>query len=466
MADQTSELLIPDLIDLIASRDLRALRDTMRGFDPADSAQLLHDMIDAAGVEAAAIAYRVLPRDDAADVFAHLHADTQEALIAAFGTERSARILESMDADDRARLLDELPAHVAQRIIASLDPQTRAQTQTILGYPDESVGRLMTPDYVRVKPQWTVADALSHIRRFGKDAETVHWVFVTDADGRLVDDIHIRKLLLADPDATVESILDGRFLALAATDDREEAVRQMNRYDRTALPVVDSRGLLVGIVTVDDVADVAEEEATEDIHKLGGLEALDEPYLATTLREMFAKRAPWLAALFLMQLLTIGVMSFFGEQLDKAVILAVFVPLIISSGGNTGTQAASLLVRALALEEVRPADWVRVLSRELTTGLVMGSMLGVLGVAVVLAAELVGLAPTEHPLRVAFVVGTALVGIVMWGSLAGSLLPLALQRLGMDPAASSSPLVATIMDVSGLTIYFVVAVIFLRGTVL
>ena len=249
-------------------------------------------------------------------------------------------------------------------------------------------------------------------------------------------------------------------------DDREEAVRLMARHDRSAMPVVDGLGLLIGIVTYDDIADVAEIEATEDIHKLGGLEALDAPYLSTRLVEMLKKRAGWLAGLFMMQLLTIAVMGFFDGALEKAVILALFVPLIVSSGGNTGTQAASLLVRALALDHVEPGDWRKVLGREVVTGLVLGTLLGALGLATVVGCDLVGLAESAYPWRVGFVVGTAVVGIVLWGSIAGSALPLLMQRIGLDPAASSSPLVATIMDVSGLTIYFAVAVVVLRGTLL
>ena len=240
----------------------------------------------------------------------------------------------------------------------------------------------------------------------------------------------------------------------------------MARYDRTALPVVDGRGLLVGIVTADDVADVAEEEFTEDIQKLGGMEALDSPYMSAGFREMIKKRGGWLAGLFLLQLATIGVMTLFDEQLNKAVVLALFVPLIISSGGNTGTQAASLLVRALALEEVAFRDCWRVLRKELMTGLVLGSVLGGLGLLTVVGLNAAGVAETEHAWRLAFVVGTAVVGIVIWGTLIGSLFPILLHRIGVDPATSSSPLVATLMDVSGLTIYFVVAVIVLRGTLL
>ena len=466
MSSPTSELLRPDVVELIRAGSYRELREALRILDPADIAELLTDLLDEHGPEDAAVAYRVLPRADASEVFSHLEPEDQEQLIEELGAERAIRVVEDMHADDRVRLLDELPIEVTRRILRSLRPDTRKQTQAILGYGPETVGRLMTPDYVKLRPHWTIRQALEHIRRYGKDAETIHWVYVVATDSKLIDDVHIRRLLIADPDDPIETLMDGRYVALNATDDREEAVRALNRYDRAALPVVDGLGLLIGIVTYDDVADVAEEEATEDFHKQGGLEALDQPYLSTRLWSMLKKRGGWLAGLFLMQLLTIGVMTIFDDALEKAVVLAVFVPLIISSGGNTGTQAASLIVRALALDEVSPGDWVGILRRELLTGLALGSILGVMGLGVVIGAHLTGLASTEYAARVAFVVGTAIVGIVIWGSLAGSLLPLVLRRLNIDPATSSSPLVATLMDVSGLTIYFVVAVAVLKGTLL
>ncbi len=462
MLSPTAQLIEPTIRELVDQRSFRELRETLSRLEHADVAEILESM----ELADAAVAFRVLPRDDASEVFANFSADQQEKLIEALGAERAQRVIESLDTDDRARLLDELPVEVADRIIRSLSPADRRATQAILGYDDETVGRLMTPDYVRMRPEWTIEHALEHIRRYGKDAETVHWVYVIDEGKRLIDDIHIRQILLADPAQTIESLMDNEFIALGATDDREEAVRVMARYDRTALPVVDGRGLLVGIVTADDIADVAEEEFTEDIQKLGGMEALDSPYMSAGFREMIKKRGGWLAGLFVLQLATIGVMTIFEDHLNKAVVLALFVPLIISSGGNTGTQAASLLVRALALEEVSFKDLWRVARKEVLTGLVLGSMLGGLGLLTVLALNLTGLAETEHAWRLAFVVGTAVVGIVIWGTLIGSLFPILLQRVGADPATSSSPLVATLMDVSGLTIYFVVALVLLRGTLL
>lgn len=463
MHSPTAELLAPDVELLVQNQQWRDVRETLSRLEAADVAEVIDTMQPH---EDAAMAFRMLPRELAADVFAHFEADKQENLLNLLGGDRAVRLVESLDADDRAALLEEMPTEVSTALIAKLSPASRRVTQAILGYPEESVGRLTTPDYVRVRPEWTCAEAIEHIRRFGRDAETVHWLYVIDHERKLLDDIHLRRVLLADPETTIADVMDHEFVALDAHDDREEAVRMMARYDRTALPVLDSRGLLLGIVTADDVADVAAEEFTEDVHKLGGLEALDTPYLATAVRDMVKKRGGWLAGLFLMQIATIFVMTSFDEALEKAVILAVFVPLIISSGGNTGTQAASLLVRAIALGEVTFADWVRVAGKELLSGLLLGSVLGVLGVGVVLGLDAVGLASSEHSGRVAFTVGTSVVGIVIWGTLIGSLLPLVLHKLKLDPATSSSPLVATLMDVSGLTIYFAVALLLLKGSLL
>ena len=457
-----THLLEPELQRLIDDQSYRELRDALGVMEPEDIA----DMIETLPPESGVVAFRVLPREVSGEAFASLNQTAQESLLEELGTERSARVIEMMDPDDRVALLDELPVEIATRLIARFSPQNRKITQAILGYPPESVGRLMTPDYVRVRKDWTIERALKHIRMYGHDAETINWVFVIDHEQKLIDDIHIRHIILADPQSTIEELMDNEYVALFAADDQEEAVRIMNRYDRSALPVVDSLGLLVGIVTVDDIADVAEEEFTEDVQKLGGMEALDAPYMTSPVASMFKKRGGWLAGLFLMQIFTISIMGFFDEQLNKAVVLALFVPMIIASGGNTGTQAASLLVRAIAVEEVTLSAWWKIMRKELLTGTFLGLTLGVLGMLVVWILSLTPMVETPHLLVLALTVGLAVFMIVIWGSLIGSMFPLLLDRVGMDPAASSSPLVATLMDVSGLTIYFVVALLLLSGTIL
>lgn len=457
--NNTAEVLQGRIQELLQERQFWDVRGALRDVAPADVA----DTLSLLEPEQGALAFRLLPREQAGDAFAELEPDRQEQLIEELGAT-APPIVEAMDPDDRAALIDELPSRVARRLLAALKPADRRETQTILGYPPESVGRLMTPDYVRVKPDWTLGRVLKQIRRFGSDAETISNVYVTDPSGRLIDDIRIRKVILADLDDTVESIMDNRFEALSAFDDREEAVRQIGRYDRFALPVVDSKGILVGIVTADDVADVAEEEATEDIQKLAGMEALEEPYMRAPFLDMLKKRGGWLMLLFLGQLLTVAVLGHFEGQLTK--VLVLFIPVIIASGGNTGTQTASLLIRALALQELSPGDWMRVMRREILAGASLGLALGVFGFLGVLFWYAVGVATTPHPVLVAVSVGLAILGIVLWAVLLGAMLPLLLQKLGFDPATVSSPMVATLMDVSGLIIYMAVAVVILRGTVL
>ncbi|MEO8602889.1 MAG: magnesium transporter [bacterium] len=455
-------LVAPEIGELLEQRRFDQLRAALLEFEPADIAELVDNLEQ----DPAALVYRLLPRDLATAVFSYLDSDQQQNLISHLGTERVAALINELDPDDRTALLEEMPAEVAQRLIALLTPAERSITQAILGYPEESVGRLMTPDYVRVKPEWTIAHAMDHIRRYGRDAETVNVIYVVDEHGVLVDDLRIRQFLLADPQQTVESIMDRKVRALAATDDREEAVRQMQHYDRVALPVVDSLGILVGIVTSDDVADAAEEEATEDIQKMGGMEALDVPYLETGLVPLLRKRGGWLSVLFVGEMLTATAMAYFEHEITKAVVLALFIPLIISSGGNAGSQACSLIIRAMALDEISLRQWLRVLGRELATGLLLGGLLGSIALARVVfwpaRVSLYG----EHYVLIAVTVALSVVGVVTFGTVAGSMLPFVLRRLGFDPASASAPFVATLVDVTGVVVYFLVAATVLRGTLL
>ena len=291
-------------------------------------------------------------------------------------------------------------------------------------------------------------------------------IYVVDDRGKLIDDLRLRQILLADPRATVSSLMDHNFFALRATDDREVAVRMMKQYDRVALPVVDSDGILLGIVTSDDILDVAEEEATEDIQKMGGMEALDSAYLETPFFQMVRKRGSWLSALFLGEMLTATAMGYFQNEIARAVVLALFIPLIISSGGNSGAQAASLVIRSMALEEVRLRDWWRVMQREIAAGLALGGILGSIAMLRILLWPNRQVVYGPHYLRVALTVSLSLLGVVTWGTLAGSMLPFVFRRLGFDPAVSSSPFVATLVDVTGIIIYFTVALFTLRGALL
>jgi magnesium transporter len=386
--------------------------------------------------------------------------------------EQVVAILNEMSPDDRTALLEELPSAAARQLIRLLTPEERHVATALLGYPEDSVGRLMTPDFIQVKEDWTVQHVLDYVRQYGRDSETLNFVYVVDDRGKLIDDVRMREFLLRPLTAKVSDIRDQSFVALNVTDSQQDALNVFRKYDRAALPVVDSSGVLVGIVTADDMLDVAEKEATEDIQKFGGMEALEEPYMRIPVWRMVRKRAGWLVILFLGEMLTATAMANYQEELAKALVLALFLPLIISSGGNSGSQASTLMIRAMALGEVTLRDWWRVMGREVQAGLSLGVILGVIGIIRVGAWAIIGEQYLHHqpygahwPL-VALTVGIALVGVVLWGTLSGSMLPFLLRRVGADPATSSAPFVATLVDVTGLIIYFSIALVIMRGAML
>lgn len=457
-----AEMTILDLESLIEARDFASLREQIRNWPAGD----LADLMEPLSAEKEAVVFRLLPRDEAAQVFSYLPIERQQELLKAMAHEEVVNILNDMSDDDRTELLEELPAQVTQKLLNALSPEERRLASQLLGYAENSVGRLMTPHFVRVRPHWTVAHALDHIRRYGLDSETMSLIYVIDESGRLIDDLRIRQILLASPETLISDLMDRRFVALKATDDQEVAVEAFKEADRNALPVTDSDGVLIGIVTVDDIFDVAEEEATEDIQKMGGTEALDEPYMDIGIPSMVRKRATWLIVLFLSEMLTATAMGRFEHEIAKAVVLSIFVPLVISSGGNSGSQASTLIIRAMALGEVTLRDWWRVMRREILSGLSLGTILGIIGFIRISTWALIFHSYGEHWLLLALTVGIALIGIVLWGTLSGSMLPFLLRRIGLDPATSSAPFVATLVDVSGLVIYFTVAAIILRGTLL
>jgi magnesium transporter len=451
-----------DLEAAVRTRDFAGLRDAVRNVPASEIANL----IIKTHTDEQALLFRVLPRKTAATVFEYLPRDEQEELLKSLGHEEVAAILNDMADDDRTTLLEELPGAATKQLLTLLSPEERASAVKLLGYPERSVGRLMTPHYIAVRPDWTVQQVLDHVRAHGQDSETLNMVYVVDAGGVLIDDIRMRSFLLAPLDARVSELMDNRFAALKASDERADSVQLFRRTDLTALPVTDTDGVLIGIVTIDDVLDVAEAEATRDIQKIGGSEAFDEPYMEIAFSRMVKKRVGWLIILFLSEMLTATAMGFFEKEIARAVVLALFVPLIISSGGNSGSQASTLVIRALALGEVRLRDWWRVMRREVFSGLVLGAVLGTIGFLRISIWSIFSNIYGEHWLLVALTIGIALVGIVLWGTLAGSMLPFILRRFGLDPATSSAPFVATLVDVTGLVIYFSVAMIILRGTLL
>jgi len=457
------KLLAPEIKALIDARDFNGLRELFKEWSPADVADVILDLPEDEQV----IIFRVLPAALAADVFEYIEIEEQQNLLHAMAHEQVVAILNEMSPDDRTALLEELPSEAARKLIKLLTPEERRVAQSLLGYPEGSVGRLMTPDFIAVHEDWTVQQVLDFVREFGRDRETLNFIYVVDDHNKLIDDVRIREFLLRPLPTKVSEIRDQSFAALKVNDTEEEALNQFRKYDRAALPVVDSNGVLVGIVTSDDMLDVAEEVATEDIQKLGGMEALDEPYTTIPFLRMVKKRATWLILLFLGEMLTATAMQGYNSEIERAAILAMFLPLIISSGGNSGSQATTLVIRAMALGELTLRDWFRVVRKELVSGLSLGLILGTIGFFRISLWQYLHIFDYgQYHWLVAITVGVALVGVVMWGTISGAMLPFLLRRCGLDPAASSAPFVATLVDVTGLIIYFNVALLILRGTLL
>lgn len=456
------QLLKPDYEELIQAKDWNTLRETFAELEPSDRAEVLESI----SLHDSAIVFRILPRDLAAETYEYLPLEVQTGLIETLGDEQIVRVLDEMAPDDRTRLLEELPASVTRRLLQTLSPEQRKIARRLLGYPEDSAGRLMTPEYVAVRPDLSVTEALAVIREQAPRRETINVIYVTDARGRLLDDVELSTLVLAKPETLISDLDDGTLVSLPATATREEVVALFKKYDRLALPVTDTGGELLGIITFDDVQDVQSEVAAEDIQKMGGMEAVEAPYLDITFWTMVQKRAPWLAVLLLGETLTASAMSAYESEFERAQVLSLFVPLIISSGGNSGSQATSLIIRSFASDELSVRDWWKVFVRELRTGLVLGLILGVIGAARIALWPGRERLYTAHYVMVSITVAFSLVGVVLFGSLAGSMLPFLLRRLRLDPATASAPFVATLVDVSGLIIYFNVASLLLRGILL
>jgi len=456
-------LLMPELAELIRQRDFNGLREILCGFPPADIAEIFVDLRP----DDEAVLLRLLPRDVAAEVFEYLPLEDQEKTLQALANEQVAQILNDLSPDDRTRLLEELPAAATQKLLNLLSPKERKVATELLGYPKNSIGRRMTPHYVAVQQNWTVSEVFTELRKQEHKRDAMNQLYVVDAKGQLVDYVRLRNVVVALPQTSVLELLENQRLFLRATDDQEIAVESFKKYGVTMLPVVDSNDVLVGVVTVDDILDVAEREATEDIQRLGGVQALDAPYLKTSLWAMVRKRAPWLTILFVGEMLTSVTMQNYGGEIKNAVALSFFMPLILSCGGNSGSQATSLIIRAMAVRDVLLADWWRVFRRELAGGFLLGVILAIIGaIRVVMWQWFHFWDYGPHYPLLAAVIGVSLVGVVLWGSLAGAMLPFILRTVRLDPAVCSAPFVATLVDVTGLVIYFNVALWFLRGNML
>lgn len=446
-------------------------------FDPAalaarlaeESAPDIADVLDALEPAEAASVLALLPPDRAVETLDQPSLDQACDILAALPRADAATLLAGMSADRGADVLRDMEEEVRADLLGRLDREVRAGLDRLLAYPEGTAGSIMTTEFVQVPSNWTIAQVLHHIRMVERTRETVYAVFVTDpVRHTLLHAVPLRRLISGDPHAAVLTVAPARKLvSITAQAPREEAVRLIARYDLLAVPVVDGRGHLIGIVTVDDVIDAMVERDTEQVQRMGGMEAVDEPYLEAGFWHMIRKRAGWLSILLVGEMITASAMQGFEGELSKAIVLSLFIPLIMSSGGNSGSQAASLLIRELALQQVRLADWWRVARRELPSGLILGAILGVIAFGRITVWQKLGLYDHgPHWVLVALTVATTLVAIVTFGSLCGSLLPFALKRVGFDPATASAPFVATLVDVTGLVIYFTVALVVLRGTLL
>lgn len=432
-------------------------------FNPEDIAENLSELRS----DERLIAFLKVPKEYKAEVFAHLNPDFQEETIRGIGNEEVSEILNAMTPDDRTALFEDFPDELIKYSINLLNPQERRIALKLLGYEPDSIARLMTPYYIQIRKEWTVKKCLQQIKKVGKKVETMNHLYVVDEKNRLIDDLTIGTLLLADEDDLVSNMTDNHFVSIVTTTSKEDAVAYFEKYDRTAIPIVTENGVLVGIVTIDDILDQIEQQNTEDIQKFGGLEALDLPYTHTSWTEMIKKRASWLVILFISEMLTASAMAFFDHEIQKAVVLALFVPLIISSGGNSGSQAATLIIRAMALQEIALKDWWYVMRKEIISGLCLGTILGIIGFVRIAIWQKTGFYNYgEYWVYVGLSVAFSLVAIVLWGTLSGSMIPFLLKKLKLDPATSSAPFVATLVDVTGLIIYFTVAGLFLSGKLL
>uniref|UniRef100_F4C7H6 Magnesium transporter MgtE n=2 Tax=Sphingobacteriaceae TaxID=84566 RepID=F4C7H6_SPHS2 len=413
------------------------------------------------------IAFLKLAGEQKTAVFSYLTIDLQKEIIKSLGDKEVAEVLNNLEPDDRTSLFESFPDDLIKRSINLLNDEEKEVALNLIGYPADCIARLMTPNYVQARAEWTVQQVFTHIKKFGKKAETLNHIYIVDKDNKLIDDLRIGQLLMAEPDDMLRKLMDESFIAITTTTSIETALDIFEKYDRAALPIITEKGVLVGIVTSDDILDKMKELDTEDIQKFGGVEELDLSYTQTSLVDLVKKRAGWLIILFIGEMFTASAMSFFDSEIEKAVVLALFVPLIISSGGNSGSQAASLIIRAMALGELKLKDWWYVMRKEMLSGLSLGIILGTIGFLRIFIWQQTGIYNYgTYWIWVALSVSISLVFIVLWGSLSGSLIPFVLRRIGMDPATASAPFVATLVDVTGLIIYFSVAALFLSGKLL
>lgn len=430
---------------------------------PADIAERLTDL----DKNERNLSFMMLPSERKNQVFRFLRPQIQIEIIKAMGTTELSEVLNNLPPDNRTQLFENFPDHLIKSSINLLSPEEKEIALNLIGYEKDSIARLMTPHYIQTKRERTVEQVLAHIKKVGRKAETLNFVYVVDDNNVLIDDLRIGQLLMAEPTTKISELMDEHVTAITSTTSIEEAVEIFDKYDRSALPIITNSGVLVGIVTFDDILDRVQKQTTEDIHKFGGTDGLDLSYTQSSLLELVQKRAGWLVILFFGEMLTASAMGFFEGEIEKAVVLALFVPLIISSGGNSGSQAASLIIRAMALKELKLKDWWYVMKRELFSGFVLGAILGTIGFGRIFLWQWLGFYNYgEFWLYIALSVSVSLVFIVLWGTLSGSLIPFILRKVNLDPATASAPFVATLVDVTGIIIYFSIATFFLAGKLL
>lgn len=465
---EMTQLLLPEVRDVLHGTDAKAIAEAVEALTQELLAADIADLLLKLDHDDAVALFRALIPRKRIHAFEFLNVEEQEKLVQALGPETLGAVLDGMSSDDRADLFRHLPPGSRDRLYPMLAQAERNDVKRLLEFKEGTVGSVMSTEYAVIGAQMTAAEAIDHLRHVAPQRETIYIVYVVDTDRRLKGVASLRELIIAPAAAKVADIMRRELITANVNDERGRAAELITKYDFLALPIVDDDGRLLGIVTYDDVIDLIEAEATQDAQKLGGMEALDMPYLSTPLLTMFKKRGGWLAVLFIGEMLTASAMGYFEGAIEKAVVLALFIPLIISSGGNSGSQAASLVIRALATREVTVVDWWRVMRREVASGLMLGVLLGALGfvrIAVWANAGFMG-ADGEHWVLLGLTIFASLIGVVMWGTLTGSLLPILMKRIGADPATSSTPFVATLVDVTGIVIYFAIATLVLHGTLL
>jgi magnesium transporter len=413
------------------------------------------------------LSFLMLSGDKKAEVFPYFSNDIQQEIIKSLGDEELSEVLNKLDPDDRTTIFENFPDQLIKTLISLLNDKEKETALNLIGYEKDSIARLMTPHYIQVKKNWTVSQVISHIKKYGKTSETLNYVYVIDQHNKLIDDLKIGQLLMAEQTDTMEKLMDNEFVSITTTTPMVKSFESFEKYGRSALPIVTENGVLVGIVTIDDVLDRIKVKDTEAIQKFGGVDGLDISYTTTPLLTLVKKRAVWLILLFLGEMLTASAMGYFDGEIEKAVVLALFIPLIISSGGNSGSQAASLIIRAMALKELKLKDWWYVMKKEVISGVILGSILGTIGFLRIFCWQELGLYDYgKYWFSIASSVSISLAFIVLWGTLSGSLIPFLLRKIGLDPATASAPLVATLVDVTGLIIYFSIAALFLSGKLL